>query len=80
MDQYSLGVVDGRVGFLKASDNPFGQFTNAFTVFRGNEIKSNGGVWISGATRDVLVEDTVIENSDHDEVRVDETCVAVLVV
>ena len=61
------------------SDNPPGLFTNAFTILRSNRAVSNGGVWISGQARDVLVENTVIEHSDHN-VTVDDTVVAALVV
>lgn len=79
MDQNCFGVVDGRVGFLTPSDNPPNQYTNAFTVFRDNVAESNGGVWITGAARDVLVEGTQLRNSDHG-IMVDKTCKDVLVV
>eukprot|EP00040_Diaphanoeca_grandis_P036434 m.232207 g.232207 ORF g.232207 m.232207 type:complete len:872 (-) comp33616_c4_seq4:117-2732(-) len=80
LDQNCFGVVDGHVGFLSPEDNPANQWANAFMILRDNVAKSNGGVWVGGASRDVLVENTVLENSDHTTVTVDNSTEAVLVV
>ena len=78
-DQYCFAVVDGRVGFLTPADNPYGQFSNAFVILRSNRVDSNGGVWVTGTARDVLVENTAIAQSDHN-ITIDKSTTAVLVV
>jgi hypothetical protein len=80
LDQHCFAVVDGRVGSLTPTDDPVGgQFANAFVVLRANRVASNGGVLVSGLTRDVLVEGTWVSLSDHN-VTVDPAAVAVLIV
>ncbi len=81
LDQHCFAVVDGRVGSLTPADDPVGgQFANAFVVLRANRVRSNGGVLVSGLTRDVLVEGTAIDELSDHNVTVDSAAVAVLVV
>jgi len=44
--------------------NPFTGAFNRFVVFRGNAVKSNGGVVVRGTSANVLVADSVIHLSD----------------
>lgn len=82
MDQNCFGVIDGRVGYLTEADTPTEQWANAFTILRNNVVRSNGGIWIGGKSRDVLVEHASIQNSAPNmmSVRVDNSTDAVLVV
>ena len=43
---------------------PGGAACNRFLVFRGNRVRSNGGVLVAGTTENVLVEGTRVANSD----------------
>lgn len=62
-------TVDGAESYLFATrtghnDAPCPIALNRFVVFRGSTLLSNGGVMIAGATRNVLVERTTIQDSD----------------
>ena len=37
---------------------------NRFVVFRGNKVRSNGGIVIRGSSANVIVEASTIEHSD----------------